>query len=114
MLLQLLGSLGVDASALPFIKIGQRAMNAYQMKFSGAAFAEQVERVDGEQMYRDLCTIGKAGIVGALSKAAPLLGPVFAAEIGSPAFGEWLDDFFEYGEDESDAEPPATDAGAAE
>lgn len=100
----MLRSMGMDASVLPFIKVGQRAIKAYQERYSGAAFAENVERVDGEQMYASICAVGKDAIMAALQKVAPMLGPA-AAVVNSPEFGAWLDDFFAYGAEETEATP---------
>jgi hypothetical protein len=98
----MLQGMGIDPSVMPFIKVGQRAIKAYQDGYSGAAFAELVERVDGEQVYAQVYAVGKDTILQTLRRLpAFLLGPA-APVVASPQFETWLDEFFAYGNGEGD------------
>ena len=107
---RILAAFGLPPQAGPFLRVGKRALKAYQDGFSGAAFAEAVDRIDGEQVYNDLAAFGADGIVEVLrGLPAALLGPEAASIVSVPEFANWIRDFMSYGEP---AGPPATAPGS--
>ena len=99
---RILAAFGLPAQAAPFLRVGKRALRAYQEGFSGAAFAEVVDRIDGAQVYNDLAAFGADGIVEVLrGLPAALLGPDAAAVVAAPEFAAWIRDFMAY----ADVEP---------
>jgi hypothetical protein len=106
---------GLDVKTLAaFIRIGKKAISAYRDGYPGNAFAQMVEATEGEEMAANLFAIGKDGVLDALRKAAPMLGPA-APVVQSAAFEAWLNDFMEYGaiEDEPEAPPAGSDTKGA-
>jgi hypothetical protein len=92
-----LQKMGLSPTLLPYVRIGRRAFEVYQQKFSGAAFAENVEKVDGTEMYGSLVAIGREAIVNVLQSLPAALLPAGASQIvGTPEFAAWLDDFVAY------------------
>ena len=101
-------STGLDATTLQaFLRVGQKGIRAYQEGYSGAAFAELVERTEGEAMYSQLFAVGKDTLLGTLRKLPGALLGDAAAVVQSAAFEAWLDGFMAYGA----AEPGAPEEG---
>ena len=98
----LLQAFGVPPEAMPFIRVGQRAIRAYKEGFNGAAFAESVEATEGEQIYAQLAALGRDKILEVIRNVPPNLLGAAAAVVTSPEFAKFLEDFIAYGQPEGD------------
>jgi hypothetical protein len=89
---------GLDPQTLQaFLRIGRAAIRSYQDGYSGLAFAEWVEKREGEEMYATLHAVGRDTILTTLRKLPAMLFGQAAAVVQSPEFEAWLDGFMEYG-----------------
>jgi hypothetical protein len=85
------------------IAVGQSAVDAFDRGVSGDDFAEWLcSKPETATVYDDLVSMGKQGILGALS-VVPGLAEKLAPK--RAAYEEWLDDFLAY--NEQDAAPAA-------
>jgi hypothetical protein len=103
----MLASFGLPAEVGQFITVGRRAVHAYADGFSGSAFAESVDRLEGEQVYIAIASLGAAGILQVLrSLPAALLGASAAAVLASPQLVPWIEEFCLYGAPDEAAPGP--------
>jgi hypothetical protein len=98
----MLRSMGLPPEVGKIIKVGKRAVRAYQDGFSGSAFAESVDRLEGEQVYATIAQLGAAGILQVLRGLPPALLGGDAAVLQSPQLVPWIEEFCAYGEDPGD------------
>ena len=100
--------MGLPPEFQVYVRVGHRAIRAYQEGYSGAAFAQSVDRSEGEAVYNAIASLGSAGLLDVLRKLpAALLGPEAAGVLQSPQLAAWLDDFVDYGGDDVNLPPAA-------
>lgn len=90
---------GNQVSMDRLIQVGQRAVVAFQKGATGDEFAHSLVMTepDGEAIYEQLCSLGKAGIMGAL-RSLPVWSEL---EPRTAQIEQFVDAFLQYGEDEA-------------
>lgn len=91
-----LSMFGLDPLLMPLVTVVQKAVTAFQLGIAGDAFAEAVEKVDGEAVYAQFFALGKEKIMGVLSMLpGPLGGDAIRARL--PEVEVFVDAFLSYG-----------------